>query len=115
MLEDLSAVIGGDGRVRGGVRGRERGGGDREDLSGPGRPVKIAPRPLCNKGWKFKPIFSRLVANNSSALALITETLQLFFLRRQVRVFEHLSGKFKLLSTRAHGSETKGGKTTLGG
>lgn len=31
---------------------------DRGDLSGHSRAVKIAQRPLCNKGQKFKPIFA---------------------------------------------------------
>lgn len=50
-MEDLSVVIGGEDEQTGGVRG------DRGDLSGQVRAVKIAQRPLCNKGQKFRPIF----------------------------------------------------------
>lgn len=71
MLEDLSVVIGGEEQERMSRPGELRGGG-REDLSGHGRAVKIAQRPLCNKGQEFKPIFC-LVANSFSALALITK------------------------------------------
>lgn len=50
-MEDLSVVIGGEEQER-----MSRPGGG--DLSGHGRAVKIAQRPLCNKGQKYKPIFA---------------------------------------------------------